>query len=152
QTFTVAKAASTTTVTVSNSTYDGNPHGGTASVTGTGGLNQSLTITYTGRNGTVYSSTTAPINAGDYTASASFAGDANHNSSNDSKDFSIAKAAQTITFGALPNKTYGDAPFTVSATSSSGLSVTFSIVSGPATINGNTVTITGVGHVIVRAA
>ena len=60
--------------------------------------------------------------------------------------------AQTINFGSLPDKTYGDAPFTVTATSSSGLPVTFSIVSGPATILGNTITITGAGTVTVRAS
>ena len=60
--------------------------------------------------------------------------------------------AQTITFGALSSKTYGDIPFTVSATASSGLAPTFSIASGPATISGSTVTLTGVGTVVVRAS
>ena len=63
-----------------------------------------------------------------------------------------AKTSQTITFGALANKTVGDAPFTVSATANSGLAPTYSIVSGPATISGSTVTITGAGTVVVRAA
>ncbi len=63
-----------------------------------------------------------------------------------------AAQAQTITFGALSAKTYGDAPFVVSATASSGLSPTFSILSGPATISGSTVTLTGAGTVVVRAA
>lgn len=64
----------------------------------------------------------------------------------------IAKGSQTITFAALADKSYGDAPFTVGATASSGLSPTFSIVSGPATISGSTVTLTGAGTVVVRAA
>src|SRR5205085_11912594 len=68
------------------------------------------------------------------------------------QSFSVAKADQTITFGALANKVYGDAPFAVSATASSSLAVSFSIVSGPATISGSTVTITGVGAVVVRAS
>lgn len=59
---------------------------------------------------------------------------------------------QTITFGPLANKILGDAPFTVNATASSGLPVSFSIVSGPATISGNTLTITGIGTVVVRAS
>ncbi len=63
-----------------------------------------------------------------------------------------ASLDQSIAFGALANKTYGDAPFTVSATASSGFSASFSIVSGPATISGNTVTITGAGTVRVRAS
>ncbi|MBD0369759.1 MAG: DUF11 domain-containing protein [Pyrinomonadaceae bacterium] len=151
QSFTVAKANSTTTVTVSNATFDNNPHGGTAAATGAGGLNQSLTVSYVGRNGTVYGpSTTAPTNAGDYTASATFAGDANHNGSNDSKDFSIGKANQTVTFGALSNKVFGDADFAVSATASSGLSVTFSAV-GACTVTGNMVHITGAGDCTITA-
>jgi hypothetical protein len=62
------------------------------------------------------------------------------------------KGTQTISFSALGNKNYGDAPFTVSASASSGLSVTFSIVSGPASVNGNLVTMTGAGLVTVRAS
>jgi hypothetical protein len=54
-------------------------------------------------------------------------------------------AAQTITFGPLPARTYGDAPFTLSAGASSLLPVNYSIVAGAAyaSINGNTVTILG---------
>jgi hypothetical protein len=54
-------------------------------------------------------------------------------------------AAQTITFGPLPDRTYGDAPFTVSASASSLLPVSYSIVDGAAyaSITGNTVTILG---------
>src|SRR5207249_1322126 len=55
-------------------------------------------------------------------------------------------------FGPLAGKTYGDAPVTVNATASSGFAVTFSIVSGPATISASTVTITGAGTVTVRAS
>ncbi|MDX1907802.1 MAG: PKD domain-containing protein [Bacteroidia bacterium] len=59
---------------------------------------------------------------------------------------------QSITFGPLGDKLDTDAPFTVSATASSGLPVSFSIVSGPATISGNTITLTGAGTVTVRAS
>jgi len=59
--------------------------------------------------------------------------------------------SQTVTFDPIANKTYGNAPFTISATASSNLPVTFSVVSGPATVNGNTVTITGAGSVTLRA-
>ena len=89
--FIIDKAGSTTTVTAGSAIFDGLPHGGAATVTGAGALNQSVTpVYYVGRNTTVYpSSTTAPTTAGDYTASATFAGDSNHNSSSGSKDFSI---------------------------------------------------------------
>ncbi len=64
----------------------------------------------------------------------------------------VNAASQTITFGSLGNKTYPAAAFTVLATASSGLTPTFSIVSGPATLNGNTLTLTGAGTVVVRAS
>jgi hypothetical protein len=149
--FNIGKAGSTTTVTVANATYDGQPHGGTAAATGAGGLNQSLTVTYAGRNATVYGpSTTAPTNVGEYTASASFAGDTNHNDSSDSKNFQITKASQTITFNAPTNKTYGDPDFTLSATASSGLAVSFS-VEGQCSLSGNSLHITGAGSCKVTA-
>ena len=43
-----------------------------------------------------------------------------------SRSFSVSKASQTITFGALGNRTLAQSPFTVSATASSRLAVTFS--------------------------
>ena len=151
-TLNVNKADTTTAVTVSNATYDGNPHGGSANVTGPAGLSQSLTVSYSGRNSTVYGpSNTAPTNAGDYTASASYAGDSNYNPSSDSKNYSIAKASQTISFGALADKNYGDPDFTVSATATSGLAVSFS-AAGACTVTGNTVHITGGGSCTITAS
>jgi hypothetical protein len=115
---------------VANATFDGSPHGGSASATGAGGLNQSLTVNYTGRNSTTYSSSTAPTDAGDYTASASFAGDANHTGSSDSKDFSIAKAASVTALACPASVTYtGDAltPCTASATGAGGLNASVTV-------------------------
>jgi hypothetical protein len=59
--------------------------------------------------------------------------------------------SQSITFNPLANKTYGDASFVLTATASSGLTVTFIVASGPATIDGSTLTITGAGTVVVEA-
>ncbi|MDX2283207.1 MAG: PKD domain-containing protein [Bacteroidia bacterium] len=68
-------------------------------------------------------------------------------------NYSVPKLDQTISFDAIPNKATTDAPFTVNATATSGLPVSFSIVNGPATVSGNTVTLTGVaGTVTVRAS
>jgi hypothetical protein len=58
----------------------------TASVTGVGGLNQSLTVGYSNNT-----------NAGTATGSASYAGDLNHSASSGSKNFTIDKAMPTIT-------------------------------------------------------
>ncbi len=59
--------------------------------------------------------------------------------------------AQTITFGALPNVTYGVGPITLGATASSGLPVSYAVTSGPATLSASTLTITGAGRVTVTA-
>jgi hypothetical protein len=82
---------------------------------------------------------------------ASFAGDAGFAGSSGTSSLTIAKASQTITFGPLASKTYGDPPFTVSATASSGLPVSFS-ASGNCTVSGNTVTITGAGSCTITAS
>jgi hypothetical protein len=65
----------------------------------------------------------------------------------------IDKLPQTIgLFSSISNKTTNDVPFAVTApTASSGLPVSLSVKSGPATISGNTVTITGVGTVVLAA-
>ncbi len=69
--------------------------------------------------------------------------------------FSIGEASpgtQTITFDPPPQRTVADAPFELEATASSGLPVQFQILSGPANLAGDVVTLTGaVGIVYVRA-
>jgi hypothetical protein len=89
--------------------------------------------------------------AGDYTASATYEGDANHNGSSDSKNFTIARASQTIDFNALSNKTFGDADFAVNASSSSGLSVGLA-ASGQCTISGLNVHLSGAGVCTITAS
>ncbi len=66
--------------------------------------------------------------------------------------FMADKIPQTITFGTLSQQTAGDAPFPLGASASSGLPVTFSILSGPAILSGNIVTLTGIGAVTVTAS
>jgi hypothetical protein len=67
------------------------------------------------------------------------------------RSFTVGKASQMITFGTLANRTFGDAPFTLTATASSGLAVAYRVVSGPATITNNTVTMTGAGTVTIES-
>jgi hypothetical protein len=64
----------------------------------------------------------------------------------------ISKAPQTITFSTVPTQNFGVAPFSLNATASSGLPVEFRILSGPATVSGNTVTVTGTGTVSLEAS
>ncbi|WP_266366666.1 M4 family metallopeptidase [Tellurirhabdus rosea] len=62
-----------------------------------------------------------------------------------------AKKTQTITFAELKDRYLSSDPVTLTATASSGLPVSFSVVSGPATISGNKLTMKGGGKVVVRA-
>ena len=63
----------------------------------------------------------------------------------------VGNADQTITFGALANKTFGDPDFAVSATATSGLAVAFA-ASGQCTLSGNTVHITSTGSCTITAS
>ena len=123
RTFTIGKAASTTTVTCGAGpfTYTGSAQTPcTASVSGAGGLNQSLTVSYTNN-----------VNAGSATASASFAATANYLASSDSKNFTIGKAASTttVTCGAGPFTYTGSAqtPCTASVSGAGGLNQSLTV-------------------------
>ena len=66
--------------------------------------------------------------------------------------FTITPASQTaITFAPIGAVTVGVTPLTLSATASSGLPVAFSVLSGPSALNGNTLTVTGAGSIVVEA-
>lgn len=92
--------------------------------------------------------------AGNCTITASQAGDATYKAAADvARSFAVndpAKQNQTISFESLSDKTLGDAPFTVNATASSGMPVSF-IANGTCSVSGNLVTITGVGNCTITA-
>src|SRR6185369_9886051 len=97
--------------------------------------------------------TVSIVGAGICTINANQAGDANYNAAAQvSQGVTVAKANQTITFAALGGKNFGDPPFTVSATASSGLAVAFStLTTSVCTVSGTTVTIVGSGICTVNA-
>jgi hypothetical protein len=67
--------------------------------------------------------------------------------------FAIAKGNQTITFAALPTKVVGDADFSLSATASSGLPVSYTSSSNSvATVSSNIVTIVGAGSTVITSS
>src|SRR6185295_17831794 len=103
-------------------------------------------------NCTITGSTVHITGIGSCTITAKQAGDTNYNPAADvPQSFSITKANQTITFGALGNKTFGDADFGVSATATSSLVVSFT-ASGICTITGGaTVHLTGAGSCTIPA-
>ena len=64
---------------------------------------------------------------------------------------SVTPQAQTITFGPLPNVTYGRAPLSLVATASSGLPVSFA-ATGSCTVSGASLSIVGAGSCSVTAS
>jgi uncharacterized protein (TIGR03437 family) len=94
-----------------------------------------------------------PATAGTHSYVAVYLGDARTSGSASSAlTIDVAKGSQSINFPAVPDHTYGDAPFSLSASSSAGLPVTITVVSGPATIAGSILTLTGSGAVTLQAS
>ena len=62
-------------------------------------------------------------------------------------------ASQTISFPALSSVVYGAAAFSISsdASASSGLPVSYTVLSGPGSVNGATLTVTGAGTIVIEA-
>jgi hypothetical protein len=84
---------------------------------------------------------------------ASQVGDTNHEAALARQiTFVVSKAAQTLAFGPIGSKTFGDGPVPISATSSAGLPVTYSVVGGPASLAGGRLSLTGAGDVVIRAS
>lgn len=111
-----------------------------------------ITFAVTSGPATLNGSALTITGAGEITVTASQAGNTTYRPATATQSFTVAKAPQSITFAALSDKSTGAAPFTVSATASSGLPVTFT-VSGPATLSDRTVTLTGAeGTVTVTAS
>ena len=97
------------------------------------------------------------LKVGKVTITATQAGQAPWNSASTSQPFIVTatpRVDQTITFADIPDKTVQSANFNLIATASSGLPVSFAVVSGnSATVETNgTVTITGAGVTTIRAS
>jgi len=126
---------------------------------------QSVTITDATSGAAIYyttdGSTPSPTNGTKYASAISVkatetinavATAANYNSSPVATATYTLRLPQTIAFTQPTSPvTYGAKPITLSATSNSGLPVALTIVSGPATLSTNTLTITGAGSVVVAA-
>jgi hypothetical protein len=112
------------------------------------GSSKTATVTPTPAGATYTSDLTKGPGVGTYTVSATATG---NYAGSGSDTLTIGKAAQSITFTNPGTKAYG-APLTLSATASSGLTISYSVTSGPASVSGNTVTFTGTGSVTIKAA
>jgi len=63
----------------------------------------------------------------------------------------VATTPPTITF-TIPNKHDFDAPFQIAASSNSPGFITYSVITGPASLSGSAVTLTGIGSVTIKAS
>jgi photosystem II stability/assembly factor-like uncharacterized protein len=116
-----------------------------------------LGVSYVSSNpavATVSGNTVTIVGAGSTIITVSQAGNTNYNAApNVQQTLTVNKASQTISFGALAAKTFGNANFSLGATASSALGVSY-VSSNPAvaTVSGNTVTIVGAGSTIITAS
>ncbi len=119
-------------------------------------VNSNLTLDYSISGPATINGTTLSLTGieGTVEVTVSQQGNDNYNEASSTISFEVVeptKSDQTITFDDISDKTYGDAPFDISATATSGLDIEFSVISGPVSISGNTVTITGAGTATVAA-
>jgi hypothetical protein len=115
----------------------------------------SLTVSFASSNtsvATVSGSTVTIVGAGTTTITASQAGNANFAAATAVPQLlTINKASQTITFNTLPDRTLGDAAFTLTAVASSSLAVSYSTTSDKITISGSQVTLVKAGRATIIA-
>lgn len=106
----------------------------------------------TTRTSTLTINTTAAVPAGatTFTVNAIRVGSPGDNASG-TGTLTIQAVSQTITFGALPDKTFGDPDFNVSATASSSLPVSFAAL-GDCTVTGTLVHLTNSGSCTITAS
>jgi len=157
-------AASPVTQTV-NATLAAQTIGFTASAPASAAFNSSFTVSATGGgsgNAVTFTSSGACSNlVGTYTMTsgtgtcsviANQAGNANYSAASPvTQTVNATLAAQTITFPAIPTQN-GPGTVTLAATASSGLTVSYAVTSGPATVSGNIVTTTAGGAITVQAS
>ena len=123
----------------------------TVAATG-GGSGNPVTFSSSGACSNTGATFTMTSGTGTCTVNYDQAGNTNYNPAPQvTESVSAQKANQTIAFGALAAKTFGDADFAVNASASSGLAVSFA-ATGNCTISGATVHITGAGSCTVTAS
>jgi hypothetical protein len=152
-TLTIAKATQTVTFTVGGSDFTvGTVHSLTASATS--GL--PVTFSLVSGTATLSASSVTVTQVGAVTVRATQAGDANYLAATTDRSFTGtegSKQSQTISFPLLSEKTISDSSVSLAASASSGLPVTFTVVSGPARLVGSTLLLDGtVGTVVIRAS
>jgi uncharacterized protein (TIGR03437 family) len=131
------------------------PSGGFTTPTGSATLlDGTATIATATQTGSPYTFTAASLAPGIHALTATYGGDtSNASSASNTVSLTVATEPQTITFAALSSQALGSAPFTVTATVSSGLAVSFtSTTAQVCSVAGATVTLVAGGTCTIQAA
>ena len=115
----------------------------------------SLPVTVTVKSGpaTINGNTVTLTGSGTVVLAADQSGNSNYQAASQvTTSFSVTAGSQSISFGSIPSHTYGDAPFTLNGTASSGLPVSYNSTSGNISISSNSVTILGAGSATITAS
>lgn len=150
QTFTVNRASQTITFAgPSEHTYGDAPFDLVASASS----NLLVSFSVVGGPASVSGARLTISGAGTVTVRASQGGDTDHyqQATNVDRTFNVKKATQTITFN-NPGPQVAGTSLALTASASSGLTVTFAVESGPATVSVSTLSLNGVGTVKVVAS
>jgi hypothetical protein len=126
--------------------------GGSATLAAT--ASSGLTVSYSVASGpcAIAGNTLTAISAGSCVIAANQAGNASYNAAPQvTQSVTVSAAPQTITFPAIPTFSWSGGSATLAATASSGLAVTYGVVSGPCSISGTTLTATTSGICSIAA-
>ena len=149
QTITVAKAAQTLTFTaLASATFSTNAV--TLEAKPTSGLPVGYRLV--SGAGTISGSKLTLSGIGAFTVAADQGGNTNWLAATSvTNSFVVTRGVQTITFAPIGEQVLSAGSVTLSAVSSAGLAVNFSVMSGPATVSGTKLTLLNEGTVTVRA-
>ena len=96
---------------------------------------------------------TTSLRAGPHTFKSVYVSDGDLGSSiSNALSYTVNSTSLPAISFSVANHIYGISPFSVGATSNSTGELTYSVLSGPATISGSTVTVTGVGTVVLQVS
>ena len=145
--FTVGLGTPTISFTVANQPYSTTPFAVAATSNSTGGF----TYTVVSGPATISGANVTLTGLGTVVLQASEAADSNYAAATKTASFTVGLGTPTISF-TVANQPYSTTPFAVAATSNSTGAFTYTVVSGPATISGAKVTLTGLGTVVLQAS
>jgi hypothetical protein len=145
--FTVAPKSPIVAFAVANHTFGDVPFPVAATSASTG----AFTYTVVSGPATIAGSTVTLNGAGTIVLQASEAADSNYTAATSNASFTVGSKSPIVAF-AVANHTFGDVPFPVAANSASTGAFTYMVVSGPATIAGSTVTLSGAGTIVLQAS